>query len=47
MPLKIGSRTYKNFASAVRAVKRKHPSWSEERCRKYVNSIQKNQEKGR
>lgn len=47
MPLHYNGRTYQSFNSTVAAVHRKHPTWSLERCRKYVGGLQKKQEKPR
>ncbi len=46
MPIKMGTKTYQHFDQAVAAVKRAHPSWSDERCRRYVGAIEKQEKAG-
>jgi len=44
MPIKFDGRTFKHFRNAVRYVVRKK-GWGEERARRYVGGIEKNQVK--
>lgn len=46
MPIKIGSKTYQDFAAAVRAVM-KEKGWKRERAAAYVADIERKQRGGR
>lgn len=45
MPIKVGSKTYKDFAAAVRAIMRAK-GWDKKKASAYVAAIEKKQ-KGR
>lgn len=47
MPIHYNNQVYKTFNGAVLAVKRVHPNWSVERCKRYIGGIERIQNKNR
>lgn len=45
MPLHYRGRDYKSFTGLVAAIKRDHPRWSTDRCRRYAGGLRARQEK--